>query len=132
MTGSIMVLIQCPHCGKNVELEDGSSGLFDCPYCKNEFEFEGEAKTITVTIEEKGKVAITLLLLSIIFGIGAGLIYINDLFSPENVNSLEDAMNRGLSNSPVIMIADFCLAISGMLFLVSTVAYIIQEIRFRI
>ena len=132
MTGSGMAVIQCPHCGKNVELEDGSSGLFDCPYCKKEFEFEGEAKTITVTIEETGKVAITLLLLSIIFGIGAGFIYINDLFSPENVNSLEDAMNRGLSNSPVIMIADFCLAISGMFFLVSTVAYIIQEIRFRI
>tara|TARA_B110000196_G_C21003725_1_gene594265 strand:+ start:85 stop:480 length:396 start_codon:yes stop_codon:yes gene_type:complete len=131
VTGSGMAVIQCPHCGKNVELEDGSLGLFDCPYCKNEFEFEGEAKTITISLRP-GKVVITLLSLSIIFGIGAGWIYIEDLFSPENVNSLEDAMNRGLSTSPVIMIADFCLAISGMLLLVSTVAYVIQQIRFRI
>ena len=126
-----MAVIQCPHCGKNVELEDGSSGLFDCPYCKNEFEFEGEQKTITISLRP-GKVVITLLSLSIIFAIGAGLIYIDDLFSPGDVNSLEDAMNRGLSTSPVIMIADFCLAISGMLLLVSTVTYVIQQIRFRI
>jgi len=99
-----MAVIQCPHCGKNVELEDGSSGLFDCPYCKNEFEFEGEAKTITISLRP-GKVVITLLSLSIIFGIGAG----------------EGGMT-----------ADFCLAISGMLLLVSTVAYVIEQIRFRI
>ena len=104
-----MAVIQCPHCGKNVELEDGSSVLFDCPYCKNEFEFEGEAKTITISLRP-GKVVITLLSLSIIFGIGAGLNYIEK----------------------ASMIADFCLAISGMLLLVSTVAYVIQQIRFRI
>ena len=32
-----MVEIQCPHCDKNIELEDGISGMFDCPYCHNEF-----------------------------------------------------------------------------------------------
>ena len=105
-----MAVIQCPHCGKNVELEDGSSVLFDCPYCKNEFEFEGEAKTITISLRP-GKVVITLLSLSIIFGIGAG--------NPP-------------SGEGQTMIADFCLAISGMLLLVSTVAYVIQQIRFRI
>mgnify|MGYP001206066216 CR=1 FL=1 len=104
-----MAVIQCPHCGKNVELEDGSSGLFDCPYCKNEFEFEGEAKTITISLRP-GKVVITLLSLSIIFGIGAGIFY-------EEVQT---------------MIADFCLAISGMLLLVSAVTYLIQQIRYRI
>ena len=35
-----MVVIQCPHCYKDVELESGVSGLFDCPYCNNEFEYE--------------------------------------------------------------------------------------------
>ena len=34
-----MAVIQCPHCGEDIELEDGVSGLFDCPYCDNEFEF---------------------------------------------------------------------------------------------
>ena len=105
-----MAVIQCPHCGKNVELEDGSSRLFDCPYCKNEFEFEDEAKTITISLRP-GKVVITLLSLSIIFGIGAG-----NHPSGEGRN----------------MIADFCFAISGMLLLVSTVDYVIQQIRFRI
>ena len=108
-----MAVIQCPHCGKNVELEDGSSGLFDCPYCKNEFEFEGEPKIITISLRP-GKVVITLLSLSIIFGIGA--------VNPPLIKSAEGQT----------MVADFCLAISGMLLLVSTVAYVIQQIRFRI
>jgi len=40
---STMVVIQCPHCGDDIELEDGTSGLFDCPYCDNEFPF-GDVK----------------------------------------------------------------------------------------
>jgi endogenous inhibitor of DNA gyrase (YacG/DUF329 family) len=32
-----MIEIQCPHCDKNVELEDGVFGLFDCPHCDEEF-----------------------------------------------------------------------------------------------
>ena len=34
-----MVVIQCSHCGEDVELEHGISGLFDCPYCDNEISF---------------------------------------------------------------------------------------------
>ena len=41
MTGPFMVVIQCPNCGKDVELEDGASGLFDCPYCSEVFEYIG-------------------------------------------------------------------------------------------
>ena len=36
-----MVRIECPHCDEEIELEDGSFGLFDCPHCENEFEWEG-------------------------------------------------------------------------------------------
>lgn len=32
-----MVVIQCPHCEKDIELEDGTFGLFDCPHCNKEF-----------------------------------------------------------------------------------------------
>ena len=117
MTGSAMVAIQCPHCGEDVELEDGASGLFECPYCKNEFEFEGKIITISLRPE---KVVITLLSLSIIFAIGAGLIYIDD----GNDESWEDSIDLG--------IAKFCLTISGLLLVVSTVAYVIQQIRLRI
>ena len=35
-----MVVIQCLHCGGDIELEEGVSGLFNCPYCDNEFSFD--------------------------------------------------------------------------------------------
>ena len=34
-----MVVIQCSHCGEDVELEDGTSGLFDCPHCEQDFSY---------------------------------------------------------------------------------------------
>jgi uncharacterized Zn-finger protein len=40
-----MVEIQCPHCEKDIELEDGLSGMFDCPYCNNGFIWENNKKT---------------------------------------------------------------------------------------
>ena len=42
MAGSNMVVIQCPHCGEDVELEDDASGLFDCPHCGNNFDWNGD------------------------------------------------------------------------------------------
>ena len=32
-----MVEIQCPNCDEVVELEDGASGWYSCPYCDEEF-----------------------------------------------------------------------------------------------
>ncbi len=49
MTGTIMVEIQCPHCEEDIELEDGASGLFDCPYCDNEFSF-GDNELVAPTL----------------------------------------------------------------------------------
>mgnify|MGYP001290857382 FL=1 len=40
-----MVVIQCPHCVEDLELEDGASGLFDCPYCGKDFEWNGDFQT---------------------------------------------------------------------------------------
>lgn len=34
-----MVVIQCPHCSMEVELDGGASGLFDCPHCGEEFQW---------------------------------------------------------------------------------------------
>ena len=45
MTGSTMAVIQCPHCGEDVELEVGASGLFDCPYCDKDFAWNGDFET---------------------------------------------------------------------------------------
>ena len=41
-----MVVVQCPHCVEDIELEDGSFGLFECPYCGGEFEYESEYEPI--------------------------------------------------------------------------------------
>tara|TARA_A200000159_G_C6988307_1_gene200529 strand:+ start:75 stop:440 length:366 start_codon:yes stop_codon:yes gene_type:complete len=35
-----MVVIQCPHCSLEVELDNEASGLFDCPHCGKKFEFD--------------------------------------------------------------------------------------------
>ena len=32
-----MAVILCPHCNRTLELDDGGSGLFDCPHCGEEF-----------------------------------------------------------------------------------------------
>ncbi len=34
-----MAVIQCPHCSLKVGLEDGVSGVFDCPHCGKEFQW---------------------------------------------------------------------------------------------
>lgn len=36
-----MVVIQCPYCEEDIELEDGVVGLFDCPLCGENFSYEG-------------------------------------------------------------------------------------------
>jgi len=32
-----MIEIECPHCNGDIELDDDDSGLFNCPYCDQEF-----------------------------------------------------------------------------------------------
>jgi len=39
-----MVVIECPHCDEDIELDDDAFGLFDCPYCENEFEWGTDAE----------------------------------------------------------------------------------------
>ena len=47
--------IQCPHCGEDIELEDGASGLFVCPYCDKDFTWDGDVKVIIVDDDLKSK-----------------------------------------------------------------------------
>ena len=35
-----MVVVQCPHCCDDVELQDRALGLFECPHCDEEFEYQ--------------------------------------------------------------------------------------------
>ena len=69
-----MVEIQCPHCDKNIELEDGISGMFDCPYCQNEFTWGNEGKTKQISNQHINNHESMPLGFKIVFGIIAGLI----------------------------------------------------------
>tara|TARA_B100001758_G_C18067692_1_gene431532 strand:+ start:195 stop:602 length:408 start_codon:yes stop_codon:yes gene_type:complete len=46
-----MVEIQCPHCGEDIELEDEASGLFDCPYCNDEFAWDSPLKSSDLKVQ---------------------------------------------------------------------------------
>ena len=71
-----MVDIKCPHCGENIGLEDGISGMFDCPYCHNEFFWGDEKKTKPISNQQIGHHEPMPLGFKILFGMIAGLILI--------------------------------------------------------
>jgi len=70
----IMVEIQCPHCHKNIELEGGLSGLFDCPYCYKEFSWENAKKTKQISNHQINHHEPMPLAFKIVLGMIAGLI----------------------------------------------------------
>ena len=41
-----MVVIECPHCSEDIEMEDDAFGLFECPYCENDYEWGEAPKSI--------------------------------------------------------------------------------------
>lgn len=69
-----MAEIQCPHCDKNIELEDGLSGMFDCPYCHNEFIWGNEKQTKQISNHHINHHEPMPLGFKIVFGMIAGLI----------------------------------------------------------
>ena len=69
-----MVEIQCPHCDKNIELEDGISGMFDCPHCHNEFIWRNEGKSKQISNQHINHHESMPLGFKIVFGMIAGLI----------------------------------------------------------
>ena len=69
-----MVVIQCPHCREDVELEDGVFGLFSCPYCDEEFDYEsGTNSGLNTTMKVGfgllfGSIIVILLGFTLLFG----------------------------------------------------------------
>jgi hypothetical protein len=50
----VMVVIECPHCSEDIEMDDDAYGLFDCPYCDNEYEW-GDAPKSKINRKRKIK-----------------------------------------------------------------------------
>ena len=78
VTRLTMTIIQCPHCDGDVELPDGAVGLFDCPHCNNEFEYGSETPSNIIKLSYKPSIGIIItLVISIIFAVGAGIMYLD-------------------------------------------------------
>ena len=69
--GTTMVVIQCPHCEEDVELEDGALGLFDCPHCDEDFSY-GETDEYAYSLLSQTQFFLSpgMIVGLIIFGIG--------------------------------------------------------------
>jgi len=46
--------VQCPHCDKGIELEDGVYGLFACPHCNEDFSWERDGYSIGEQFKNAG------------------------------------------------------------------------------
>jgi len=49
-----MVVISCPHCSGELELDDDASGDFECPHCAGEFAWE-QPKEVVYNIPEDSR-----------------------------------------------------------------------------
>ncbi len=88
-----MVEVQCPHCSKNVELEHGDSGVFNCPYCDGEFEYESPHLGRDVlegeySLNTTSKTGLVLLIVSLVALLG-GLALFNGAYGDFNDTSTE-------------------------------------------
>ena len=122
-----MVKVECPHCEEDVLLDDRAHGLFDCPHCNNEFS-RGRSYRPSIAVT-------TLLAFSLVFAIGAGLIYYGDsdveVAEPCENCSWEESLGEGIAEGAVeaaiLELSQQCLILSGVLLLVAIVTYAIQH-----
>jgi len=135
-----MVGLQCPHCDKEVELEEAVFGLFDCPYCNKEFEYADDFSNSHITLRP-GKVVTTLLVLSVISVIGAGIIYFGESEPIEHepcedcsweeqfAVGLGQGMAEGAAESLSIFLTQVCFGISVALLILAGTIYLIQHMK---
>ena len=129
-----MFKVECPHCEEEVLLDDRAHGLFDCPHCNNEFS-RGRSYRPSIAVT-------TLLAFSLVFAIGAGLIYYGDSdveveSEPCENCSWEESLGKGIAEgiaegaveSAILELSQQCLILSGVLLLVAIVTYAIQHFR---
>ena len=129
-----MVKVECPHCEKDVLLDDRAHGLFDCPHCNNEFS-RGRSYRPSIAVT-------TLLAFSLVFALGAGLIYYGDSdveveSEPCENCSWEESMAEGIGQgvgagageAAIEWLSQQCLILSGVLLLVAIVTYAFPHFR---
>ena len=121
-----MVELQCPHCDEDIELEDGDSGLFNCPYCNEEFYWKSR---------RPGKLVTVFLTISIIFAIGSGISYLISVDEPEECEdcTLEESIGHSIGTEVAgaffLETSMFCGSISGIFFILTAIIYATKQAR---
>jgi hypothetical protein len=134
-----MVVIECPSCDEDIEMDDDAVGLFDCPYCDQEFEwgtddddldidlvaFDGEMVSASednqVEHYQPGSPALRITagvgfsVLSGIYAIASIMIIIGGLF----VSGIEDAIGE---------VADVESSVGGMIILFGIVMFLLYAV----
>ena len=78
-----MVEILCPHCEEEIGLDDGVFGLFECPFCNEDFEYESpipesqSANFSFATTTSQNNVSIVVSILGVILGVLAIVVFFN-------------------------------------------------------
>jgi DNA-directed RNA polymerase subunit RPC12/RpoP len=75
-----MVEILCPHCEKEIELDDDASGEFECPYCEGEFEWNVKPKKAKVVRDNSNPVSGLTSISHLVHGV-SGILLLIGLFS---------------------------------------------------
>ena len=121
-----MVELQCPHCDEDIELDDGDSGLFNCPYCDKEFYWKSR---------RPGKLVTVFLTISVIFAIGSGISYLISMDEPEECKdcTLEESIGHSIGSAVgkafFLEASIFCGSISGIFFILTTIIYAAKQAR---
>ena len=119
-----MVELQCPHCHKDIELENGAYGLFDCPHCNQEFEYESPTPEragfeLKSSLNMTSKAGIVLLIGSVIVLIAGLFLFKSGMSDFENTETeCEDGLwvdnfadDRGCSTEGDYGFGSFCCGI---------------------
>ena len=121
-----MVELQCPHCDEDIELDDGDSGMFNCPYCSEEFYWKSR---------RPGKLVTVFLTISIIFAIGSGISYLISMDEPEECEDCtwEESVGRAIAEDVAgaffLETSIFCGSISGIFFILTAIIYATKQAR---
>ncbi|MDC3064425.1 hypothetical protein OA172_00820 [Euryarchaeota archaeon] len=116
-----MVEILCPHCGKEIELEDDASGVFACPYCEGEFEWNIPSNDETKVVEMYGPPVTggaalrwSMGLIITIFGFVTMLVSFVGMFLGSQVSGIESDLGSGTSLGAGVIIFSFIVGVFGL------------------
>lgn len=136
----IVVEILCPHCEKEIVLDDDAFGEFECPYCENEFEWGEEPKAPAKAKSDSGPMSGIVALSHALHGAGALMLIIGLFVSWITIGGFLQITPFGMRISlfgygesvgwfTILSEGEgSVIAITGILFMVLTIVAVISQI----